>query len=298
MTNRVPLTELRAVSIDVRQRQEQSGFEPQLNVLQRAFRRVCAWPLWARLFSRYTQSLHLNHYTIPCPQLPKALEGYRILFVSDTHLDVTPNPLERHYRKAWPEHDVVFLGGDVFDDPASRCPDTLTRFLSQFSQPVYAVLGNHDSIALLPLLEERGVTVLLNNAVWLPHPSAAVLLSGVDDVSNFRNGLPRAHAVTIHNHIQADFRIMLSHSPDFLPVAATCGYDLQLSGHTHGGQCRIMGRAIFKQTRYAFAVAGVWSHEGMTGFTTTGYGCSRFPIRNIHPEISLLTLTKGSPATA
>jgi uncharacterized protein len=279
---------IKRVALETRGKKKKTKANP----IKQAFYHVCSWPLWATLFKDCCQSLVINEQTFSLPSLPPAFEGYRILFLSDLHLEITPNALETLNDTPLPEHDIVILGGDFFDCYEQACEVTLRRFLRNFSRPVYAVLGNHDHSDFIALLESLGVQVLFNSHSELTRGGDRVLLTGVDDVSQFRTPLHRQCA----EQGQAAFRgckIMISHSPDFLPDAAACGYDLQLSGHTHGGQFTVLNRVVFKQTQYDFALSGRWAYEGMQGFTSTGVGSSRYPVRNIAPEIALFTLRRG-----
>lgn len=288
--------ELHAITLDTRYARESTPNTKPITLKSRLLNAVCRWSIWAPFFARHTQSLNIHETVIELPTLPDTLSGMRILFLSDLHLEVTPNALSVLERTVLPEHDIVMLGGDYFDDAKNLCENTLRRVLKRFTKPVYAVLGNHDRTAIIDLLTAQDVTVLCNTSITLTHNNTDFTLTGIDDVSVFNNGLQRAHATAIGRYDTTPFKMILSHSPDFLPIAEKCGYALQLSGHTHGGQYRILNRAIFKETRYNFAMAGKWDYGNMKGFTSTGFGSSRFPVRNIVPEVALLSLrATGQP---
>jgi uncharacterized protein len=250
---------------------------------------VCSIPIWAPLFKSCCQSVEINQQAFGLRDLPAIFNGYRMLFITDFHLEITPNALCNLDFSSFPPHDIVILGGDFFDRSESHDKGLLNRFLSGFTKPIYAVLGNHDSVSLLAMLEGFGVRVLLNESVSIERAGESFLLTGIDDVSQFNNGFQRD---CVHQSA-AEFsgcKVLISHSPDFLPTAAEQGYALQLSGHTHGGQFKIFNKVIFRQTKFDFATAGAWQHLDMMGFTSTGFGSSRFPIRNITPEIVLIEL--------
>jgi predicted MPP superfamily phosphohydrolase len=98
---------------------------------------------------------------------------------------------------------------------------------------VYAVLGDHDTISMVPDLEKIGIQVLLNETVTLERGDAHMHLAGIDEVRCFHAddigtlfaGIPRD-----------EFSILLSHTPEVYRQAAEAGFKLLLAGHTHGGQ--------------------------------------------------------------
>lgn len=281
---------LKQVSLDARRDKENQAHKGKPNLPRKLFSHVCGWPIWAKIFQGYCEQLEINHHTVSLSSLPTAFDGYRILFITDTHLEITPNAFPALQSSTLPEHDIVLLGGDFFDSHNAFCEDKLKQFLSAFTQPIYAVLGNHDSIRIIDALEAAGVHVLLNSSIFLTRGDQQVLLTGVDDVTYFGSEW-HEQCVKDANDTFTGCTILASHNPDFLTVAAEYDYDLQLSGHTHGGQFRIFNYAIFKETKFHFALAGPWQHKYMKGFTSTGFGSSRFPIRNVLPEAVVLTLT-------
>ncbi len=250
---------------------------------------VCKLPCWAPLFKKTCETLQVNQQTISLPRLPDAFTGYKILFMSDFHFEITPSPMERLLNVTLPEHDVVILGGDYFDKHEGVERALLKAFVDRFEKPIYAVLGNHDRSELIEMLESLGVHVLMNESAWLTQGDERLLLTGVDDVSQFNSAIQSRVAERSHEWFSG-CKIMLSHAPDFLETAANNGYDLQLSGHTHGGQFTLWGYIAFKQTKFPFATAGAWSQKQMKGFTTTGIGSSRYPVRNVVPEMVQITL--------
>jgi predicted MPP superfamily phosphohydrolase len=286
---------LKQASLDARRYKESQAFKNRKpNLLRKAFARVCGWPIWATLFQGYCKQLIINHQTISLATLPASFNGYRILFITDTHLEVTPNALPAFQATTLPEHDIVLLGGDLFDNHNAFCEKKLQAFLAPFTQQVYAILGNHDKSDIIEALEAAGVHVLLNTSTYLTREEDKVLLTGVDDVTYFSSEW-NEQCVNDARLAFTGCAIMASHNPDFLTVAGEHNYDLQLSGHTHGGQFRIFNQVIFKETAFDFALSGHWQYKNMKGFTSTGFGSSRFPIRNILPEAVVITLTSDTP---
>ncbi len=158
---------------------------------------------------------------------------------------------------------------------------------------IYAVLGNHDSIAMVPDLEALGIRVLLNESVEIQRSAASIYLAGVDDAHFYRADNIEKTAARIP---EGSLKILLSHTPEIYAKAAHAGFDLMLSGHTHGGQiCLPGGVPILLEADLprAFA-AGAWRHAGMAGYTSVGAGSSLVPVRfNNRPEITLHRLLLG-----
>jgi predicted MPP superfamily phosphohydrolase len=283
----------RQKTIELRRKRELNPHQRQTSLAGRisgkVFSAVCALPVWGPLFSRYSEDFYVNEVTFTLPHLPGSFDDYRILFLTDLHLDIKPNALVRLKQDKLPEHDIMVLGGDFFDYSENQSLQLLKEITELTCKPTYAVLGNHDSVEIMPLLEEAGVRVLLNEHCLIERDNEHILLMGIDDVSTFNSTLQRESA-SIHDFHGC--KILVSHSPDFLPHAAALGYDIQLSGHTHGGQFKMFNQAIFKQTKYDFAISGKWKHGELQGYTSSGFGSSRHPIRNIIPEAALVTLKR------
>jgi predicted MPP superfamily phosphohydrolase len=283
-----PLERYKSASIEQRKLREQKKHSTS-NLRERFFSWVCGMSLWPRLFKNTCQSLEVNEQSCYITALPDVFVDFRILFITDMHLDIKPNASETLRNMTLHHHDIVILGGDFFDSNHMSDKIILRNFLSNFDQDIYAILGNHDSVDMIEMLENEGVHVLFNTSTILKRGAAQLLLTGVDDVSQFWSHLQGASSKEAAENFTG-CKIMVSHSPDFLVDAQEAGYDLQLSGHTHGGQFKLFNQAIFKQTIFSFALEGNWKYNTMHGFTSTGMGSSRFPIRNVTPEISFITL--------
>jgi predicted MPP superfamily phosphohydrolase len=155
------------------------------------------------------------------------------------------------------------------------------------------VLGNHDSITMAPQLEALGIRVLLNECVAINRGGASIYLAGVDDAHFYRADSIEKAAGGIP---QDCVSVLLSHTPEIYRQAAHAGFDLMLSGHTHGGQICLPGGVpilIEADLPRAFG-AGAWRHAGMAGYTSVGTGSSVVPVRfNNRPEMALHQLVCG-----
>jgi predicted MPP superfamily phosphohydrolase len=232
------------------------------------------------------------------PGLPAAFDGYRILHVSDTHLDVLPDLVEAARRVlAGLEVDLLALTGDVHGHaPASiaHSVELLTEALRdvQVQGPRLAVLGNHDAVEMAAALGGKGFEVLINRSRVLERGGERVRVTGLDDVNHFYT---EAAPAAFDGH-DGECRIALVHSAEMADVADSAGYALYLCGHTHGGQiCLPGGKPIVTQlTRCRHAAVGLWRQGGMTGYTSAGLGVSLPAVRfNSRGEVAVITLRRG-----
>src|SRR5262249_62259192 len=115
----------------------------------------------------------------------------------------------------------------------------MARLCSRITKPTYGVLGNHDTIRMLPGLEEMGVRMLLNESVVIARDSDRIHLAGVDDAHFYRADNIEKAASEIPPD---EFSILFSHTPSLYQQPAHAEFDLLLSGHTHGGQICLPGR--------------------------------------------------------
>ncbi len=226
------------------------------------------------------------HNRIPLLGLPPAFRGFRILHLTDLHIDLVPgfaNLIAEKCRGL--KYDLCVLTGDYRArvtgsyDAAVREMATLVEHLE--GTP-YAVLGNHDFIEMVPSLERAGYRFLLNETVVLKRGDDTLYISGVDDPHSYQtDNLQKAR----DQIPSSGFAVLLAHSPEIYVPAAACGYDLMLCGHTHGGQiCLPGGIAIISNGRCPRAmVYGNWAYKEMRGYTSSGTGSSGVPARFFCP---------------
>jgi len=159
-------------------------------------------------------------------------------------------------------------------------------------RPVYGVLGNHDTIRMVPDLEAMGIRMLLNECEPIEREAATIYLAGIDDAHFYRvDNIEKAGSRIPHDV----FSILLSHTPEIYRQAAYAGFDLLLSGHTHGGQICLPGSiplTLGSVLPRRFG-AGAWTYHNMAGYTSTGVGSSIVPVRiNCLPEVTLHRLRR------
>jgi predicted MPP superfamily phosphohydrolase len=164
---------------------------------------------------------------------------------------------------------------------------------SQLKGKVYGVLGNHDTILMLPGLEEMGIRMLLNECEVILREDQRIYLAGIDDAHYYRvDNIEKAASEIPH----AGFSILLSHTPEIYRQAAHAGFDLLLSGHTHGGQICLPGPIpiTLDSVLPRRMGAGSWKYHEMMGYTSVGVGSSIVAVRiNCLPEITLHHLRCG-----
>jgi hypothetical protein len=225
------------------------------------------------------------------PALPASFDGFTILHLSDLHADMSQGALQRAAKLANDlAYDLCVLTGDfrgrTHGDSVAAL-EVVAGLREALRGDIYAVLGNHDSIAMVPDLEALGINFLLNESVAITRGNASLYLVGVDDAHFYRaDNIEKAAA----NIPEQCVSILLSHTPEIYRQAAHAGFDLMLSGHTHGGQiCLPGGFPILLEADLPRALgAGPWRHEGMVGYTSVGVGSSVVPVRfNNRPEITL-----------
>jgi uncharacterized protein len=241
--------------------------------------------------------VRLRRNDVRLPRLPKAFDGFTILHLSDLHADMSASALERVAELALGlEYDLCVMTGDyrglTYGD-YKPCLEGVARVRQVLHADIYAVLGNHDCVAMVPDLEALGIRFLLNESVAIERDEASIYVAGVDDANFYHTDDIDKAAAQIPD---GSVKVLLSHTPEIYRQAAHAGFDLMLSGHTHGGQiCLPGGIPILLEADLprAFA-AGAWRHAGMTGYTSVGAGSSLVPVRfNNRPEITLHRLVLG-----
>jgi predicted MPP superfamily phosphohydrolase len=241
--------------------------------------------------------VQVRHHAVSSQKVPRAFDGFTLLHISDWHADINDRAMRR-LEEILPglHYDVCVLTGDYRGATFGPFDATLARMkpvLARIKQPIYGVLGNHDTIRMVPDLEAMGVRMLLNECEPITCEGESIYLAGIDDAHYFRvDNIEKAASSIPH---QA-FSILLSHTPEIYRQAAHAGFDLLLSGHTHGGQICLPGSipiTLDSVLPRKFG-AGAWSYHQMTGYTSVGVGSSIVTVRiNCYPEITLHRL--GAP---
>ncbi|MFK7962942.1 MAG: metallophosphoesterase [Burkholderiaceae bacterium] len=239
----------------------------------------------------------VNEREVVIDKLPPAFNGFRVLHLSDLHLDMHPQLADVliDLLKGVP-YDICVITGDFRArtfGPIEPCLQALQQVRAALDSDIYCVLGNHDSLRMLPSIEAMDMSVLMNETVMLKRESASLALIGVDDPHYFRTD----NLSWATRNVPADVaKILLVHSPEIWREAAEAAIDLYLCGHTHGGQICLPGQyPLFVNARAPRAMAGgAWHHGALQGYTSRGSGASVVAARfNCPPEITVHTLRAG-----
>jgi predicted MPP superfamily phosphohydrolase len=235
--------------------------------------------------------VHVTEREQPLANLPPAFEGFRLLQLTDLHLDLLPGLADVvvHLVEQTP-HDLAVITGDFADHPAGYfhdCLGDIRRIAGALGPGALVCLGNHDIIEIVPQLENAGLRVLLNENISVHRAGETLWFAGIDDPHFYathnleaaRRGIP-----------QGAGSILLSHSPQTFDEAERLGFTFMLSGHTHGGQICLPGAfPLIRNGRCpARMIHGAWSHRKLHGYTSPGTGACGVPARfNCQPEITV-----------
>lgn len=251
---------------------------------------------------RNAGKVKLSKNEIVSHRLPKPFDGFRVLHLSDLHTDMSEGAM-RCLRELLPtlEYDVCVLTGDYRGKTFGRfdvCLEGMAQLREVLRDPVYSVLGNHDTIRMVPALEAMGIRMLLNENVVIERQGERIHLAGIDDAHFYRVDNLEKAAESIPYE---EFSILLSHTPEIYRQAAHAGFDVLLSGHTHGGQICLPGGipiTLDSVLPRSFG-AGAWSYGAMAGYTSAGAGSSIVPVRfNCPPEATVHHLRRTGPIPA
>lgn len=247
-----------------------------------------------------------QNVTIRLSRLPEAFHGFRIAQLSDIHFGpyMDQERLERSVRLAQAfQPELVVLTGDFVSHPlhqhdgpegarnAEPCADVFARWNGV---PFLAVLGNHDhwnnADMVAGALAERGIRVLRNQAWPMEKDGQRTWVAGIDDVLEGKADLTRSIAGIPRD----EATILLAHEPDFADHATKFPVDLQLSGHSHGGQVRLPGIGPIVLPDMAQKYHTGLNRVGrLQVYTTRGVGVINPPVRlNCPPEVTLITLER------
>lgn len=241
---------------------------------------------------------------VPLQNLPDALQGFRIVQISDIHVGPTikRDYLERIVKRVNSlEADLIAITGDLVD---GRVKD-----LSEHTSPLsslrarhgsYFVTGNHEyysgALDWIAELKKLGIRVLINEHVQIAHDGAALVVAGVTDYSggsfyNDHRSDPHAAKMGAPHDTTS---ILLAHQPRSAEAAAKAGFDLQLSGHTHGGQFWPWNYFVPLQQPYT---AGLHRLNELLVYVSRGTGYWGPPKRFLAPsEITCLSLVSENSA--
>jgi predicted MPP superfamily phosphohydrolase len=236
--------------------------------------------------------LGVTRATLPVSGLPSALDGLRVVMLTDLHLSpiVPPEDLDAAVRLAMAERpDLIVLGGDYISFMDRAYAEPCAEIIAPLSAPhgIFGVLGNHDDDVEMPrVLERRGIEVLKDARTSVSIRGERLDFIGIRFWTRATVDLARllkgAGGTTI----------LLAHDPRRLQQAAALNIPLMLSGHTHGGQIVLPGLGAIAAKKFP-VVEGMARRENTTVFVSRGIGTIGVPVRiNCPPEVAVLTLSR------
>jgi uncharacterized protein len=260
----------------------------------------------ADAFTHGARSINVERVDVPLRRLPSSFHELKIAQLSDIHYsDFEASFLEEVVaRTNQLDPDLVVLTGDFVtqaavpsvarDRQAALLAEPCARILSKLKCPagVFAVLGNHDQLTdphfVVDALKSNRINVLQNEAHPIEQSGSRIWLAGVKDVLH---GHPKLD-LALGSIPAGDTTILLAHEPDFADEVDPERVDLQLSGHSHGGQIRfpLVGALVLPEMGTKYPI-GLRRLGKLTLYTNRGIGTIGIDARlNCTPEITLFTL--------
>jgi uncharacterized protein len=241
--------------------------------------------------------VELRRNEVRLAALPAEFDGFTILHLSDLHVDMNAGAMRKVGELIEGlGYDLAVMTGDFRGKTYGSFAATLAglaELRARITSPVYGVLGNHDTIRMVPGMEAMGIRVLLNEAEPIMRAGARIHVAGIDDAHYYRvdniektaSGIPAGECA-----------ILLSHTPEIYRQAAHAGFALLLGGHTHGGQICLPGMVpiTLDSVLPRRMGRGAWRYGDMAGYTSVGAGSSIIAVRiNCPPEITLHRLARA-----
>ena len=242
----------------------------------------------------------IERVDIPIPRLPSALEGFRIVQISDIHYYplTTLELIDQAVQMANElKPDLILLTGDYVWHEVEAIFDmmpSLSRLNAKYG--IYSCLGNHDLWTdvnvVTQAFEEVRMPLLVNQGLPITVGQDILYLASLDDGWS---GKPNLNAA-MENWPDGAPTVLLMHEPDLAPqYSLDKRISLQLSGHSHGGQVRLpfMGALILPYLAWKYPI-GLYDVNGMWLYTNRGLGTTNVPLRiNCAPEVTELTLARA-----
>ena len=252
--------------------------------------------------------IEITNLTLKLPRLDPAFQGIRLVQISDFHLGqwIDEEKLDRVIKMTLEQApDYVLLTGDYLEyrpygrrnvwDTYEANLKVVSRAFARLSTacPTIAILGNHDHKIYAGWVEvsllKAGITVLRNSVMTIQRGNTKLHIAGLDDVSEKMDRLD----ILLKSLPEDGSAILLAHEPDFADTAAATGrFDLQISGHSHGGQIVLpfFGPPILPELARKYP-SGLYKINNMLLYTNRGVGVTTVNARfNCRPEITVFTL--------
>ncbi|MBI5869074.1 MAG: metallophosphoesterase, partial [candidate division Zixibacteria bacterium] len=243
----------------------------------------------------------VKNVTVELAELPPEFEGFRIAQITDLHVGPT---IKRDWMQSVVDEtnalnaDIIAVTGDLVDGTVDSLRNDVAP-IGELKAPsgVFFVTGNHEYYSgVIPWIDEvrrLGLTVLLNEHHVIERNGARMMLAGVTDYHG--GGFKPDHTSDPHgamaNSPACNPKLLLAHQPNSIFAAADAGYDLQISGHTHGGQF-FPGNWLARMAQPY--IRGLHKHDKTWIYVSCGTGYWGPPLRVGAPsEITLITLKRA-----
>lgn len=246
--------------------------------------------------------LDVNHHKIINPSIPSSFNRFKIVQFSDTHLGFQYNAqqLKKLVKKINAlKPDIIFFTGDLMDTPNQyNEANIIIPLLKELEAPFgkFAIYGNHDhggygTDIYKSIIEESGFNLLLNSHQQIELiDGSSFYVIGIDDAMLGKPDIRTA----IEGVPDDSYKILLSHAPDLADEAKNFNIQLQLSGHSHGGQVKIPFAGALVIPPYAEKYKEGFYKIGSTPLTlyvNRGLGTTRLPFRFLcKPELTVYSL--------
>lgn len=233
------------------------------------------------------------------PKLPIAFDGLRLIQFSDAHIGFHTGvkqieKLADLIQEQQP--DLICFTGDIVErnaEPMRECIPALSSMQAKLGK--FAIFGNHDyrgkqQEEVEKMFEQAGFTLLRNAHVVIQHHEDRIAIVGLDDALTGKPNL----ATAVEGLDEDIWKMLLMHEPDYADRAASNGFGLQLSGHSHGGQVRFPWIGALSAPRGARKFVKGLYYVGWTKmpvYVNRGFGMTHLPIRFLcRPEVTVFRL--------
>ncbi|MGI8314072.1 metallophosphoesterase [Halobacillus mangrovi] len=253
-------------------------------------------------YARYVEPrmIAIRNFTLESVKIPTSLHDVKVLQFSDTHVGYHYDL--KQFKKLINEinnqkPDLILFTGDLVDAPhLYDFPDELPILLSQLSSPLgkFWIYGNHDhggngTEKIKEVMKAGGFKLLQNSHTRIGDNKGSFILAGLDDVMLGRPNIDEA----LHLVDPDIFTLLMVHEPDVADEIQHYPVDIQLSGHSHGGQVQlpIYGYMITPPYAEKYVEGSYQLGDRLQLFVSRGVGTTRMPYRFLcRPEISVYTL--------
>lgn len=246
------------------------------------------------------QKLHHNKVEIFINNLPRGFEGFKIILFSDLHFgffcklkDVSDLVREVNFLSP----DLLCFAGDLTDKRScQKRLEEISQILKKLSAPYgkYAVLGNHDyhtgEQRVVSVLEKSDFTVLLNSSSIIDKDNCRISISGLASALKGKADIEKT-LTSIEENV---LKILMVHEPDYADIICKQQIDIQLSGHSHGGQVCLPIFGPLRRTKLGKKyIEGFYSLGRLQLVTTKGVGTTILPMRFMcQAEVVVITLSR------